>query len=408
MNSATPALLALLLVCSLPAMAIVAADSGLDGSGEPDGSVQDDVPRTPLEIENTTNRLQLGETTHGYAGATPNLGSVFASTDEELRVDHEQYVFVERGFDTASSTEREEMIEAAHSRITDRTAELEEREETVVRQHANGEKSDDELVRSLLEIYHEASVLLDGLDRLEERADDVVGYSLSSNQVRENTRALEAHRTTIKSELAASSADLEADDRFEVLIQTSEEGYRLSIIEGETYISETTRFDNYDPEAPDQFAGTDRDAYDYAGELYPWAAEHGSPNYLAAGSIHDISFTANEFDIRMYIDGGTGEVYRELQRLSIDSLPIKEHETWSQDGLELSTRTTPANGPVEVTVTDAETGEPESSTIAVDGHELGETESDGTLWIIPPIGEYELAAETQTGGINVTTETPGG
>ncbi|WP_049927930.1 DUF7096 domain-containing protein [Halopiger goleimassiliensis] len=404
MKSATPSLLALLLVLSLPATALVAADVGVENDAIPsiqDGSTSQD---TPVHAENTTNRLPLsGEPGSEYSEYGPDLGITLASVDDELRVDHDQYVLVDSEFERASDDEREAMLETAHEHLIEAIDDLRERERTAVREHATGVRSDTELTQTLLRNYHEATALLDVMSGLEERADEVPGYSLGRDQVRENKRALEIHRSPLQSQLAATSQRFETPDSFEFLIQTSEESYRLSAIDGSTYLSETTRFDNRDPDAPDQFDGSvGQTANDYASELYPWGAEEGSTDFRAAGKIYDVGFTGDHFELRLYFDGGSGEVYRELQELSIDTLPIQDRHQMIADGLVLETSTTPVNGPVELNVTDAETDDPVEATIIVDGSERGVTDEDGTLWIVPPSDEFELTVETDTGSINTT------
>ena len=412
MNDVLPPLLALLLVLSLPATALVAADYQGEADAEYRATLHDGALSqvSPVVVEETTNRLPLSAPVENrYTDRGPDLAASISGTDHTLRIDHSQYVLVDREFDDASDEERAELLEDAHGALQDHVSDLDDREREAVREHASGERSDGELVETLLGNYYEATKLLEVLEHLDDRADSVPGYSLSSSDVREDRRAIEAHRTPVKSDIAAMAEEFGATDRFEFLIQTSQDGYRLSTIEGQTYAFETTRFDNYDPDAPDQFADQNQtsDGLDYAEELYPWAGSEGSPDYTQAGSIHDVRFTDNDFDVRMFIDGGTGEVYREFQELSIDSLPIVEEWTVDDDDLELSIQATPADGPVEVTVTDAETGEPEQATIFVDDHELGETDEDGTLWFVPPMGEYELTAETETGSVNTTIDLGG-
>ncbi|AXR76796.1 DUF7096 domain-containing protein [Natrarchaeobaculum sulfurireducens] len=410
MNDALPPLLALVLVLSLPATALAAAD--YQGENDVDSSMtfHDGVAGqvSPVDVDETTNRLPLLDPVeYDYATRGPDLGATLAGTDDELRIDHSQYVLVDREFDEADDGERAEMLEDAHDALQDHIRDLDERERDVVREHATGERSDDDLVETVLGNYYEATKLLDVLNHLDDRADEVPGYSLSSSQVREDRRAIEAHQSPIKSDIAAAAEEFDSTDRFEFLIQTSHDGYRLSTIDGQTYVFETTRFDNYDPDTPDQFADQNQTGLDYAEELYPWAASEGSPDYTQAGSIHDVRFTDNDFDVRMFIDGGSGEVYREYQELSIDRLPIVEEWTVDDDGLELSIQATPADGPVEATVTDAETGEPEQATIFVDDHELGVTDEDGIHWFVPPMGEYELTAETETESVTTTIDLGG-
>ncbi|THE65261.1 hypothetical protein D8Y22_08640 [Salinadaptatus halalkaliphilus] len=388
MTNATPALLALLLVLSLPATTLVAADVGDGMHSEPATSLQETDHATPTDIENTTNRLELLDPVQNeYTESSVDFGATLAGGDDELRIDHERYVGIDRDFAEADDEERAEILDEAHAALGERIETLYEREQTAVREHANGERTGDELRRTLLRNYHEATALLSVLDYLELRANEVPNYSLSSAQVREDTRSLEIHRSPIQSQLAGTSQNIGTTDRFQFLIQTSADGYRLSTIDGSNYVSETTRFDNYDPTAPDQFS--ERSAPEYAGSLYPWAESEGSLAYTEAGRIHDVEFSDNHFSVRMFIDGGSGAVHREIQELSTTSLPIVHEETHEVDGLELERRETPANGPVELTVTDGSSAV-ESVTIEIGEHVVGETDEDGRLWYVPPDSSYEL------------------
>ncbi|RQG91843.1 DUF7096 domain-containing protein [Natrarchaeobius chitinivorans] len=406
MNSATSALLALLLVCSLPAMTLVAADPGSGTDSEPDGSLQDEtVQRTPVEVNDTTNRLLLTDPVRtSYVTHGPDLGATFASGNDELRIDHERYI-VDSRFDDADPDERADLLEREYDRLTDRIEELEERERTAVREHASGERSDAELVRVLLRNHHDATALLTDLEMLEDRTAQVQGFSLSSDEVRSNRASLEFHHSPVRAELVAASRVSQSDEHYDVQVQTTQTGYRLSSLERSTYLTETVRFDNRDPNSGDQFgdhAPNEYPAADYAVELYPWAASQGPPHIVTHGDIYNVWFTLDGLSLDLYFDGGAGEVHRELQEISVGTLPIESNESWSDDGLELTLNETPANGPAEVIVTDSTTGEPVSATITVDEYELGETDRDGSLWILPPADTYELSAEASTGTVNAT------
>ncbi|MFP8951701.1 hypothetical protein ACLI4Z_01840 [Natrialbaceae archaeon A-arb3/5] len=400
MTNATPALLALLLVCSLPAMSLVAADPG-----GPDESIQDtSVQQTPIEVDETTNRLPIGESRTAYTETTPNLGSLFASGDDELRVDHEQYVIAEREFDDASDAEREEMIETAHAQLRDRIEALEEREREIVQGHANGDRSDGELVQMVLRNYNEAIALENALETLDDRSNQVPDYSLPRGQELADGMALDFHTTSLRTNLAAASESPQTQQQYDLRIQTSQDGYRISTVDGSAYVTETVRFDNRNPSAEDQFADTEEQEYpalNYASELYPWADEHGSDHYITSDGIYEVRFAHDQGDLELYLDGGSGEVHREIQSISIGSLPTTTSDSWSDGDLEMMLNETPANGPVEVTVTDSADGV-ESATISIDDHEVGTTDEDGTVWILPPDRSYEVTAETDDGTVTGT------
>ncbi|OLZ39598.1 hypothetical protein A6E15_00740 [Natrinema saccharevitans] len=393
MNEATSALLAVLLVLAVPATVATAATA----DGDSYALQREPALQSPTELENTTNRLELsGEIRSEHAGYSGGLGTELASADDELRVDHTQYAVVDDGFEAASADERTAMIQAAYDRLTDRIDDLEERERRAVREHAAGDRSSTALLRTLVRNQHEAEVLSEHIAVLEDRADRVPGYSLSSGQVRATYKALEKHQTPLRSNLEQQVTT--AGD--EVVVSTSQSGYSVAMIDGSQYVVETTRFDARGETDRNRF--DDGEAYDHVSELYPWASEFGphfqdnSPDYYWAEMAHD------QGRLEFYFDGDTGDVYHEIQVLSTDSLPVTDGGTWSEDGLEMTINETPANGPIEVQVTDSESGEPVDATVTADGAELGSTGEDGALWLVPPADGYDLAVESNDRTVNAT------
>lgn len=405
MNNATPALLALLVVSSLFAIPALAAGPE-DGDPVPDGNAalqQNTVlfHNEPLtQVDGTTNRLVLsGEVRSEYTEYGSDLGMALATTDTELRIDHEQYVIVDSEFEDASNEKREEIVRNGYRRVDERISELEEREEEAVVAHFNGEISGTELLQTLLQNYHEAAALSQTLESLEKRTERIEGWGLS---VDDKQDALEMHRTPIRSTLDTAASDHQMTET--VAIETSESGYRLSTV-GDNYVRETTRFDNRADVQSSELDDVGA-AFDYTKEeLYPWAFEHSSSpsaEEFTTLQLFRVETAHDHGDLEIYLDGRTGEVYREVQELSLATQPLTEGDRVSDDGLEVSLNETPVNGPVELTVTDAETGDPEPATVTVDGFEIGATANDGTIWFVPPAGAYDLTVETGTNTLETT------
>ena len=410
MNSVTSVVLAVVLVASLLAMPVIASSPTPDAATDDDPSLAlqqvETQSSTPTEVEHTTNRLQLtGEIRNERIEYGSDLGVALASADDQLRVDYEQYTLIDAEFATASADEREDMIRAAYNDITDRTDRLEEREREAVRAHASGTISDSELIQTLVRNHNEAAALSDALDELTDRTDEVPGYALSRQQVRADRTTLELYQTSLRTTLERASQSSSVDRTVDLQVQTSQDGYRLSTIENEMYVVETVRFDNRDADAPNQFENlTTSEMVERATEYYPWADEHGMPSFRdsSAENLYVTTIDLDHSQLQMYLDGGTAEIHREIQELSLASLPAEDEETWTGDGLEVSLTETPANGPAAVTVIDSATDEPTSATITIGGVEVGDTGADGTLWFVPPVGEYELAVETGTDSTTVT------
>ncbi|RKD93307.1 DUF7096 domain-containing protein [Halopiger aswanensis] len=414
MNRAIPALLALVLVLSLPATTVGSAMLATDTEHVRDGSATlpalqqetAETQSTPVEIENTTNRLPLaGDVREDHVEYKPDLGAALASADDGLRIDHEQYVLADSEFEDATPDERVEMIETAYSRIQDQVDTLEQSEREAVRAHANGERSTAEVLGTIARNYQKAEILDGAIADLEAKSYRTNDYSLSNSNLGADRAVLDFRRTAIRTDLA-TALQYPATEPSSVRLETSQNGYRLSMVDGGNYLSETVRFDNRDLTQPDQFE--EYESIDRADELYPWASESISdpfPNmqaHSAERGFYSIEYFHNHGTLEIHLDAGTGNVYHEIQKLSIGSLPVTNERMYAGNGLELSLNETPANGPVEVTVTDS-LDEPESATISIDGVEIGTTDADdGTRWIIPPSDEYELQTETSSGILNAT------
>lgn len=404
MDNATPALLAFLLVLSVPAMTVLGAETA---GGTEDGSnaalQQQASPQVrQTDVANTTNRLQLtGDVRSEYIDYRPNLGMALASADDEFRIDHEQYTLVEEEFDSATASEQAAMIQRAYERLEQRADELEERERDAVRAHANGNRSTAQLLQTLMRNHNEAAVLSERLDELDAHADRIPDYSLSSRQTHVDKNVFDFHRTSLRASLDRLSETPTGLSHQNVVVSTSESGYSLSMMEGSNYVVETTRFDNRNESAPDQFE--DLEAFERTMELYPWADENGSPHFQDNSPDHywtEIGHSQGRLEI--YLDSGTGDVHREAQELIAPSLPSESLGPWQGDGLNMTMNRTPTNGPIKVTITDQQTGEPVNAAITFDGTEVGRTGDDGSLWVTPLIGTHQLEAETSDGVVNTT------
>lgn len=404
MNRATSSLLALLLVLSLtvvPSTAYSGPESTLSATSlqyqvaTADGSTAGLQP-----VSNTTNRLTLEDGTETeYATYGPDLGATLTSADAELRIDHTQYVAIDRQFADATAEERRTLVQDAYDRLKARSDAIERREQQAVTAHSNGELSNRQLLQTLLRTHREAAALSEAFSELEERADQVPGVSVS---VTDEQDKLEMFQTTIRSRLASVAAGSRmSDSTTYVSIQTSENGYVIETLD-EDYLREATRFDNRDTLTETQFADL-LEAYGHSSDLYPWAYDTGqspSVSEYTTVQLYRIDITHEQGELKAYLDGGTGDIHRELQTLDPEMVPTVRQQEWQKDELKLTVDKTAANGPQKVTITDQD-GEPVTATITISDVEVGETNADGSLWYIPPNSGYELTVERPTGS-NVT------
>ncbi|ELZ20187.1 hypothetical protein C477_07206 [Haloterrigena salina JCM 13891] len=339
--------------------------------------------------------------------------------DDQLRVDHEQYTIIDSEFDDATHEERKNMVRAAYDCINNRTEAIEEREREAIRKHETGDMTDTELIRTLLRNQNEAEKLLEELRELRDsRTEEISGYSLSPQQVRADEASLELYQTSLRSELEQASQSSQQDAGIVVRIRTFADtetptdskgwhgGYSFSLIDGDTYVLETTRFDNRRADAVNQFEDySNSETIQAATEFYPWAGEEkrwSEFNDYGEENLYFVNLEVDQTQLEVYLDGGTGQVYRERQELTHESLPKVNNETYTNESLNVSLTETPVNGPTKVTVTDAETNEPVTATVTVDGTEIGRTDDDGTLWILPPVDGYNLEVQSNAGSVDAT------
>jgi len=397
MNRSIPPLLALLLVSSLtvvPGMATSGSSAGAPATM----SVQNQVATTDsansglLTVSNTTNRLSLEGTARSeYAEYGPDLGTALASTDDELRIDHTQYITLDRQFNDATTAERRALLQTTYDRLKDRSNTLKEREKQAVRAHAAGELSSRQLLKTLLRNHQEAAALSEAFDTLKERSDRVSGSSLS---VTDQQDKLKMHRTEIRDQLLSNAYGNGAIEY--ISVETSENGYVLETLD-EDYLREATRFDNRDTSTSTQFADL-LEAYGHSSDLYPWAYDTGqspSVSEYTTAQLYQIDISHEQGRLKAYLDGGTGDIHRELQTLEPEMVPTVRQQEWQKDGLKITVDKTPAKGPQQVTVVNQD-GEPVTATVTISGFEVGETNADGNLWYVPPSGGYELTVERPT------------
>lgn len=420
MNSAAPVFLAVVLICSLPALTLVAADStGFHGEQSENRqatalqqnpststlAVQEQPPSSPTTAENTTNRLTLSEPIRTeHAEYHSGIGMQLAQTDTQLRSDADQYLFVDREFEQADDDVRAEMIEDARTRLAERVDALEQRERDAVRAHANGDRSNTELIETLFRNTHEAEAIIDAYDELETRADLISGYTITTQQARADTVVPELHQSPIRERIDSARQGVTDSVSRQVHIRSAENGYTLMMVDSGELLVETKRFDNRDLDSSDDIRG--ESLFDIASEQYPWAAANeagrGSQSYTLA-QLYSVWYDIDNNYIEVFFDGGTGNVYHEYQELTLSELPVTDQHEWTSGGLEMTLQETPLDGPSEITVRESSSGEAQAATVSVDGVEVGETDSeDGTLWYVPPTDEYELSIETSTRSTNTT------
>ena len=213
-------------------------------------------------------------------------------------------------------------------------------------------------------------------------------------------------------------------ERRQTYLRTSETGVVLATMGGDSIAREYVR-EAYEPAARSVGSG-DRffrdgqyrlgEAQERARLLYPTAfdeqlafsvgSQTGTPFLYTAGiysiSVDHTQGTTRSGDLITYIDGGSGDVFREEQYLSVRGIPTETAGSAVTDGLRLEVAETYTGGPLKIQLTANETGDPIAGDISISGTAMGRTGADGQLWVLRPTAPYEVRASARGDTVSVS------
>lgn len=412
MRPATVATLVLLLVTSVT---IPVGSTALSPAGVESTLEQFDEPSPVISpVDNFANYASIpagNVTTSAYGSATVDVGTTIASDTASLHGDYRSTEFENRFYNTQRSAERDEIIAENVRQAEERTQELRDRRADTITAYSSNAIPSDAFVRKMALIDSEARQVSVTLDRIKEVTRDS-GYSLprSLDTKIENLRGeLEVLRGPVAQH--ANRAVAGGDTIEAIYVESSESGYTLAMIDGDSYYRETYLAGERQPDATDQFRESDLYLVNAANrrgiELYPWVTNDTSPSGQALGETGIYRFRAEytRGDLTAYLDGGTTNVFREFQRQAVTAVPVSDVATARSDSLRVQVNLTYETGPMDVTVIDNETGESVDGTVTVTDTRVGRTGDDGRIWLVEPRPGVPLTIQTD-GGDTVTVRIP--
>ncbi|MFA9515664.1 hypothetical protein ACERIT_00330 [Halopenitus sp. H-Gu1] len=288
-----------------------------------------------------------------------------------------------------SSAERKRRLVAAEAAVRDAETRLYERQQEAIDAHARGELSDRELFVELAEISATAEVLRMRLDALSVLAAETSGVTLETESL---AFRLSVYEGPVRSYALETIRGGETPDR--IYVETADDVVILAAIDDDEYLREVYRGDRWDRNAaggPDE----SEQALERTLSAYPRVDERSlSADTLGTEGLTRVNVPFEGGRLRTFVSGGDGDVFIEHQRRELESFSDAHTRTSTQDGIELIVERTYPGGPVRVTATDLETGDPVSSatvTVAAGGDdsvEVGSTNGEGQLWILSPDRPY--------------------
>jgi hypothetical protein len=295
------------------------------------------------------------------------------------------------------------VVERGAARIDAEISALETRADRALRRYNRGEISSRTYLRELAAIDAAAGSLRETVDLLSTYS-SAAGSPISSRRVAaQKARLLPLEGPVRDRVLAAVRGDAQP---VTVYVETDDEGgVVLAAIDrgpfSQRYIREASVPSARDPDGTDQFeAGGNRlDAVEARmEELYPWAWENQNGNsfltfsgepFLYNAGVYSVRIghphgTSRAYDLVTFLDGATGEVFREVQYKDPSAVPTEFAATNASEGLNVTVRRTRTGGPMLVTATNATTGEPVRAEVLVDGTAVGTTDLEGERWFVAP------------------------
>jgi len=394
-----------------PAVAVGPVPPGTDGTPPVTGGRNTTayLAIAPEEVE----RTRFGTARIDAAGA--------AAIDGTAVEGRYSYLSLQESFTaTGTAAERGGAAETALERLDGRVDALNRRERAALAAFNDGEMTTGTYLRELAVVDERADELSRSLTRLYEFVDSMQDPPVSPSRIAEQKARLVGLRGPVRDRVAAAMRG-EADP-VRVVVESSDTAVVLATVTGSEldrqYVREAYLPAVRDPGGTDQFR-TDR-GYDLeaarsrASELYPWTFANAGPTstglrtgepYLYRGGVYSVTVdhphgTSRQGDLVTYLDGATGEVFREVQFKEVSEVPTDDPRTNRSDGLYVAVNRTHPGGPLSVRVRSNATGDPVDASVSIDGQPVGSTGSDGRLWTVAPNRGFTVGV--RSGGSNVT------
>ena len=200
-------------------------------------------------------------------------------------------------------------------------------------------------------------------------------------------------------------------DGLNTYLQTTNDAL-VVVVPGEEQLRQATHRGYRDKTEPDRFDGEPFSAWPRIQELYPHAdavsGRIAGPSDDRINTVYEFEFTnqilrggeeVSVSDATTYLDGGTAEVFHEIQWFDSPVLADSTTVTEEYDDIEVAINTSIPTGPMKVNVTDAATGDQVDADVYVDGVRIDEalvgTTEEGPLWTAQPLGSFDVTIEPE-------------
>ncbi|NHX34916.1 MULTISPECIES: DUF7096 domain-containing protein [Halolamina] len=397
----------LAIIAALALSLALAVPAGIGAAGAPPAAPTDSLQTrdtvattTPAQVEgefNRSNQTRVLVVPDGAVqrsevdGATLNLGPAAEFNGNVTAVEVETAAVVEYIRAAEDESERSRRIIQASSTVETEIITLRDRQEEAIRAFNAGELTAEEFVIELATVSAKADALEARMVRLTELADGIDGFSLSRpTEIRYELRTFGGPVRE-----RAVDAVRGVDDPTQFFVTTGPEGYELATVDDGYYHREAFRGavksgDNGATMEPSEAVNVTR-------ESYPDIFRYGDPSATTSGTTNIVTVSGGGRSLTAFVDSGSERVFKEYQRFSLEQYRSDSVASNTINGINVSVNRTYPGGPLRITVTDAESGEPIDLAVTLsqgqaERTEIGRTGDDGTIWAVSPRGSYTVLA----------------
>lgn len=311
---------------------------------------------------------------------------------------------IRAAYENASTTEaRQAVLRTAADRVDARVDAVVRRERRARQRFVAGEITTREYLRELAVVASRARTLDEQVGLLSSLDGRTAGSPLSADRLSTmRGRLLPLYGPVRELIRGGMRGDVGA---VRVAVVAGSDGFVLATVSptSRQYVREAVVLTARDPTAPDRYQQPAR-TLSRVGELYPWTfnASQGLSivSVLPDAGVYRIRLPYDHGTLEAYLDGGTDEVYYEVQRKTLSRLPTHGTMQTTEAGMVVTVNRTRAGGPLEVTVRDSLRREPVDARVAVDGVVVGRTGADGRLWTVTPPNRFQVTV--RHGGDNAS------
>lgn len=359
---------------------------------------------------NTTRRLGLdGATVGNYSSVSLDFAGAMALSTERVASEYRTTLVTVQLEEVQSTDARTAIVDAYLDGVVTEIRDLEAEQNAAIREYHAGEIDAETLLVRLAVVDMRARALEESMRRVQ-TASSPIGIP-TDNRLQAITVELDSYESRVRSHAAtAVTGELKAGVN-DIHVSASTNGVVVEMLTDRRYYRNAYRADNRAPDTVDQFDRNIRLFRDRVRELYPWSTggsiqRNSQVDTYVARNVYRTTYSHPQGSMAIYVDGGTRDVFREEQSLVLDRLPRASSVRSRTANVSVSVTPTTAGSPVLVNVTRPASGNASATAldavVRVNGNTLGRTGADGELWLIAPVGDYQVSVGHDGTTVNVS------